>query len=469
MDREWNPVLIDTPTDQAIRAACVSHEIMLVSVLDAILERYERDPGYPFIDTKLNLITGRDFAPGDDPARDFKSKRVVFGWIQGRGLEALAGHAAWLPDCAILDEAGKRDRIGRLRRMMAGVLETMEAFRLRNHGRVTFMMATSGQPLGISGEGTLESMELNPDVMAFGDLFYSKGLYAAAHYLGMEEKTAEAESYFREVAMRIEAGGFVTDQQPFDPKNKVRPVPGRNRQAPHMIGLFGISLIADSTCSEEWLDRGRRFIRHILDYHVIHEPSGTFERYDFVEAVDAMGDPWKEEDGAILCDPGHALECVGAMARFLNAARQREAHAAPETFFNECHEVLPRVLAHVFDRAWNARAGGICKTYDLVARRPQNSDMPWWNLPETIRAAALLLHLFPDMANAGEVRRILAECSNAFLGRYVNPAVHLMAYQTRDAEGDPIDVIPATPDADPGYHTGLAVIDFLRLFGGVHE
>jgi len=66
------------------------------------------------------------------------------------------------------------------------------------------------------------------------------------------------------------------------------------------------------------------------------------------------------------------------------------------------------------------------------------------------------------MANAVDVRQVLADCSNAFLGRYVNPAVHLMAYQTRNARGEPIDVIPATPDADPGYHTGLAIIDFLR-------
>ena len=39
-----------------------------------------------------------------------------------------------------------------------------------------------------------------------------------------------------------------------------------------------------------------------------------------------------------------------------------------------------------------------------------------------------------------------------------------MAYQTRNASGEPTDVIPATPDADPGYHTGLAIIDFLRTW-----
>ena len=39
----------------------------------------------------------------------------------------------------------------------------------------------------------------------------------------------------------------------------------------------------------------------------------------------------------------------------------------------------------------------------------------------------------------------------------------MMAYQTRDALGKVIKVIPATPDADPGYHTGLSIIDFITI------
>ncbi len=37
-----------------------------------------------------------------------------------------------------------------------------------------------------------------------------------------------------------------------------------------------------------------------------------------------------------------------------------------------------------------------------------------------------------------------------------------MAYQTVNAQGDPVDVIPATSDADPAYHTGLSIIDFIE-------
>ena len=36
-----------------------------------------------------------------------------------------------------------------------------------------------------------------------------------------------------------------------------------------------------------------------------------------------------------------------------------------------------------------------------------------------------------------------------------------MAVQTRDAAGEVVSVIPATPDVDPGYHTNLSLIDAL--------
>ena len=38
-----------------------------------------------------------------------------------------------------------------------------------------------------------------------------------------------------------------------------------------------------------------------------------------------------------------------------------------------------------------------------------------------------------------------------------------MAYQTIDQAGAPVDIIPGMPEADPGYHTGLSIIDFLDL------
>jgi len=88
--------------------------------------------------------------------------------------------------------------------------------------------------------------------------------------------------------------------------------------------------------------------------------------------------------------------------------------------------------------------------------------MPWWNLPETMRAAIFAAAAAPSLRTRRVCLDVARKCSNAFLAHYVNPRVHGMAYQTRNAAGRPVHTIPATPDLDPGYHTGLSLIDFLR-------
>src|SRR5690606_31050295 len=118
---------------------------------------------------------------------------------------------------------------------------------------------------------------------------------------------------------------------------------------------------------------------------------------------------------------------------------------------------MPLILRQNFANGYQAVPKGICKSYDLVRRRPLNSDMPWWNLPEAMRAAAFCLHVAESSDVKAQVLNVLAQCHNAFALHYVRPELHYTAYQTRDESGRPVHVIPATADADPGYHTGLSI------------
>ncbi|HCR16653.1 MAG TPA: hypothetical protein DIU35_04145, partial [Candidatus Latescibacteria bacterium] len=86
------------------------YEAMLVEVMKVLADRYERSPDYPFVDTKLDLITGEDF-PVEDPIR---GRNAVYGWIQGRALEALAGHCRWMSRNNLAP-----DLLPRLEQMMA--------------------------------------------------------------------------------------------------------------------------------------------------------------------------------------------------------------------------------------------------------------------------------------------------------------------------------------------------------------
>lgn len=254
----------------------------------------------------------------------------------------------------------------------------------------------------------------------------------------------------------IRAGRFRTDQKSFDPKNKVEYIPGKSPQGPRMIALGGIADLLDA-CPEEpcWADAAEEFIRFILEHHVNQGNWPELQRLDFIESLDADGNPWM--DGEVLfCDPGHALEFTGLAGKCL-LLLQRQGRKP--SLLQEAATVLPALFSHIFDLGFNPTAGGIAKGFDLKGRRAVNSDMPWWSLPETLRAGVQLAILAPGEGREVTWRAELAW--QAFTRGFLQE--NGFGCQTRDASGRIVNVIPALPDADPGYHTNLSLMDVESL------
>ena len=449
----WSPTIIGNAKCIDFQALTKSYSRILLAVMEFMLERHRQHPEYRFFDTKIDTITGASFASEDS----FRGKKIIYGWIQGRGLEAVAGHIKWLQTT---QDSNRRALAEQLTVMLRDILENLEELRAKNRGRMTFMFSPDGTPLTIANDGEIVQAEIPANSSNFSDLFYAKGLFAAATELKIPSLAASAEKLFGDILDDISNNRFLNDQQQFDPKNRVRPLPGKHPQGPWMIALGGIALFAagakDEDSKQKWLDYGQMFIRHILDTHLNTGQHRDLELYDFIESVDNQGAPWREEDGAILSDTGHALEFIGLAQKVLCEIRK----SAP--LLEECRNLLPVVLQHNFHLSFNREIGGICKSFDLLSRKPYNSDMPWWSLPETIRAATLTLKTSPATAAHSAILEIITQCSNAFMKTFVNPRAHLMAYQTVKATGRPLRTIPATPDADPGYHTGLSIIDAMH-------
>ena len=414
------------------------HRLICDSV-DCICARFERNAGRGIIDTKFDIVTGQDF-PSDAPA--FRGKDFIYGWIQGRGLESLAGHARYFA------ETGDLLRKNRVENVMRPVLRTMERLRALNGGRIDFAMSPEGKPL----------FKRSSERANFSDLFYSKGLFAAAFYEKNSSQEADAERMFRFVLDDIGRERFHTDQHGFDPKNPVAFIPGKLTQGPRMIALSGLALFAQERPEQSfWLECAESFIDFILTFHVNQGQYKNLQFLDFVEAVDEHHLPWVEKDGAILCDPGHALEFIGLAGKCLLQMRDPVRFKAISA---RCEAILPDLFCHLFELGFQPGPGGIVKSYDLARRRNVNSDMPWWNLPETVRAGAQLCALYPK--ESGRLAPKISLALDTFLTRYLQK--NGFACQTRDASGRIADVIPAVPDADPGYHTNLSLIDFLRLY-----
>ncbi len=440
--------LPEEPSPDDLRAAAGDYEAICLANIRAVVERFERHDGaYPFVDTKLDLRTGRDH-PAGDLVRGFGT---IYGWIQGRGLEAVAGHALWA-------EADSRPRLQelapRLRAMTAAVLGSVRRLRARNEGHLFFFMSPDGSPFAIGPGDRREPVTITAATPSgFSDLFGAKGLFAGARLLGEAAAEAEAVEWMGRVSADIWSRRFASDQQPLDPTNPIETLPGRHGHGAYMIQLGAAAQGARAGLPGA-VDEGLRLIRHELDNHANLDGRPGFQEGDFWEFVDDEGRPLREE-GRILSDPGHALEFVGLAFKLL-----REAGSRPEGA--DFTVPLFRVLDQVFGYGFQPEPGGICKAYDLVARRPIHTGMPWWSLPETIRAAALCWRTLDDEEGKRRCLRIWAACHNAFFEHFLRPEVHLMAVQMRAADGSVSPAIPATADADPGYHTGLSLLDVVE-------
>jgi mannose/cellobiose epimerase-like protein (N-acyl-D-glucosamine 2-epimerase family) len=454
--------LPDAPTASDLCSLIEPYQAMIVTQLRAILDRTERSEYYPWIDTKINLITGEDLPP----AHPLLGRDLVSGWVQGRGLESVAKFAAWLAPCA---GNGEVDRlIARARRLAADLSAQLRQACTANGGHLYFFMTPAGQAFDLGPE--MQRMPVALDAASqhgYSDLFCAKGMYAAAHLLGDPDAVSEARAFCIAVYRDVTARAFRSDQpQPADGARAW--VTGAFSHGPHMIALGMAALFAEFEPGSQSAEMGLTLAQYILDTHVnLDGRRPQFRAHDLVEFVDEAGDPWADEWGRIVSDPGHSLEFVGLLLKFSRAVRRYGgATPAQQEAIQGTERIMPALLARAFANGFRPAAGGICKTVDLLTRRPVDDTMPWWSLPETIRAALAAWRASEDDESRRACLEILARSHNAFVTHYVRPQTYLMAVKVRDARGEVLDVVPAYPDADPGYHTALSLMDALDLIQG---
>ncbi len=452
-------MLPDHPTGSDLPGLAEPYQAMILAQLRAVLDRTERSEHYPWIDTKINLITGED-SPSAHP---LLGRDLISGWVQGRGLESVARFAAWLAPLA--GDAEADHLIVRARRLAADLLARLRQARVANGGHLYFYMTPAGHAF-VFGPG-VERIPVALDASTphgYSDLFSAKGMYAAAQMLGDSAAIGEARAFCLAVCRDIVARAFHSDQP--QPASGARPwVTGAFPHGPYMISLGMAALFAEFEPGPQATDLGLTLAWHVLDSHVNLEGKWPqLREHDLVEFVDEAGQPYADEAGRIISDPGHSLEFAGLFLKFSRAVR-RYGGATPsqQQALTAIEGIMPAFLVRAFANGFRPAVGGICKTVDLLTRRPVDDTMPWWSLPETIRAALACWRVAESDESRQACLNILAQSHNTFVTHYVRPAIHLMAVKVRDADGQVVDLMPAYPDADPGYHTALSLMDALDL------
>ena len=117
-----------------------------------------------------------------------------------------------------------------------------------------------------------------------------------------------------------------------------------------------------------------------------------------------------------------------------------------------------------FDLGFNKTHPGLYKAVNTRTGEPIEETMPWWNLPETMRAAARSCEATPDSEMRDACVQVLKKCHNAYFQYYLNRDNMLFPYQSISGEaGRVVDKAPAVPEGDPLYHTNLALLDMLNV------
>lgn len=364
-----------------------------------------------FLDTCFNALERRDYTHVDG----YRGPQYLHGWIQGRGLEALAeqGQALKREDAAL--SARCREAAHQLHDALAALRDPM--------GRVFFRYDAALLPLLCMPDESVRRQQAEPGIHTYSDAFAAKGLVAAACWLG-DPRLPDWQAYLADVISAVEDRRFQIDE--FAPISAGTVAAQPDDYGPRMI-LLGAAHLASNPAYAD------RFIDHVLSRH-FDAPTGLL----------------RDVPGEDACNPGHAIEFVGFAL----------AHLPPDADAGLV-ATLGRILSASFRAGFTGP--GIALRISIGTGRALSPYRPWWSLPETVRAAALLwARTRSDAALA-----IWKAADHAFFRHYWlgNPPV---AIQTRNAQG-PVDYVPATPDLDPGYHTGLSLLAAQRVAASSSE
>lgn len=355
-----------------------------------------------WLNTKVHSITLQDYDASDGA----RGPDITYGWIQGRGLEALVNHAAFAresdPDLAATAEEKARD----LYEALAQLYE--------RYGTGYFLYDANLDPTYFDADGQKQIQYSGADFGTFSEVFMLKGLIsgAAAYNAPRLQQWCR---YLDRVVDRIENGRFLQNER--QKLSEAALAAETENYGPRMILTGAAAMLRRLGLKADF---GDRFIDHVLTRHT--------DRRSGLLLDTPAGD---------LCNPGHAIEFFGFALEFVAADDPR----------------LPRLLDGLIRHC----EAGFHGPGVAIAISAGNGDVlepffPWWTLPETIRAAALAYEKSGDPRFLAYWERADA----AFWANYLHPDVPV-AVQNRDWTG-PVDRVPATPDLDPLYHTAMSLL-----------
>ena len=431
----WRPLLFDQLSLKTLQSPDYRRFIVDAAIVPGcrlLLQRHQRRPDWPFVETKFNPNTGHDLAPD--------KYNLVHTWLLGRGSEALDDHLRQLDRFEPFTPT-ERDELHEVFTLwISNMSRALMLIADRHQGRIPFRV--NRDLLAVDAAG--RSIAVDVATTGAGNLFALKGLISSPDPAAQ----TRALLMLRSATDWLQQNRFEVEQ--------TAPPPGRGH-GPRMLMQGVASCFAkkaqDPAARAEALHTAALFLTEVLDAHY-DAKAGLFSEYV---------DPATGARSALL-DPGHANELVGLGLGMIECLEKSALAATHQATIARARREFPPLLIKCTALGFNSQFPGIYKAVDNRTGVPINSDMPWWNLPETMRAAARVCAIAETDSIRLQCVEIIRLCHNAYFSQYPNPANRLFPYQTLDGKtGRVVDVVPAVPEGDPLYHANGAFLDMLEV------
>jgi mannose/cellobiose epimerase-like protein (N-acyl-D-glucosamine 2-epimerase family) len=397
------------------------------------LHRHRQHPGWPYIDTKFNPNTGRDLPEA--------SYDIVFAWFLGRGTESLIEHDRWLDQIEGLGEPERQEIRSYLRTVSHRMAADLNNILDRNRGRCPFRVNRDLQ--AINEHGLPVAME--PDCCGAGDIFAAKALIS----VGTPSNIDRGAAMLQRIAELVRHERFEVQQFAEQPSE----IGQRSKML--LLGGLACACRRSRALRKTLLPIAAEMLTNVLDRH--YDPASMlFSEYIRRDTLEPTG----------YLDSGHATELVGFALQATELMREDSTGGTSpyDALVARAHHELPRLLVIAGQRGFNPSHPGLYRAVDTRTGEPINSDMPWWNLPETMRAAVRAYEVCGEPPLRQQCLDLLVRCHNAYFGRYLNRDNWLFPYQTISGEtGQVVDKVPAVPEGDPLYHANLSLMDMLDV------
>ncbi len=398
------------------------------NALDWQLERMSASNA--LINTKINSISLLEYSHADgNRGPDF-----IYGWIQGRGLEAMVTQATYF-------QTSRPELSRRLDKKAIVLYNTLSKLYSSQNGAY-FCYDKNIKPICFADANGLTPQHRQENISTYADIFVTKGLIAAASRFAQSNLAKHLDA-LDTIIDAINHDRFLMSESLHitDSLLKTQPLDF----GPRMIALGAAALLHQLDLAE-YDTFSAKFIDHILTHH-----------------VDLNSGLVANQPGGHVCNIGHGIEFAGFALDIIRQKAYAESTASTElpstskqamitdfTASTDLTEKLSRVITSSFSAGFNGI--GIQLSVDISSMTPIDVHCPWWSLPETIRAAALAYEATGETAMCD----IWRTTDEAFFTNFwrLNPPI---AYQMLTSDG-PVDSVPATPDLDPGYHTGLSLL-----------